>query len=294
MVDFFSQNLCGYLSVQAEAKLRADQIRASLSLPFHRGSGLDVQSTPFTEEPLPVFSTALEAGPSAMSPPSQPLPLSSEAGLQGQFEELADHMMLESYPVENNVKDKHTRLTSRGDGELPLPLSELRRRPKKQKRVRSPSDTSASLQEGSTNSRRVLHADNGKGKFEHHHVKNHKRKDADVDGRAEAKSNVNKDEMSLVSPFDYGAARRELGLEGNLTSKTEDSNSQRGCGRGRGFVNPNKRPKQVPPPRSASGTREAFDPLRRVRQEPRPEGIPAAKRRQVFPQTGNRSASFRK
>ena len=254
--------------------------------------------TPFTEEPIPNFSTALEAGLSATSPPSQQLLPSSVAGEQPQLEKLEDHMMLESWdrdPEENNVKDKHTRFTSRGGGELPLPLSELRRRPKMQQRLRSPSDSSSSLQqEGSTNSGRVLHADSGKGKFEHHHVKNQKRKHAGVVGRAEAQSNVNKEEVSLVSPFDYGAARRELGLEGNLTSKTEDSNSQRGRGRGRGFVNPNKRQKQVPPPRSASGTREAFDPLRRVRQEPRPEGIPAAKRRQVFPQTGNRSASFRK
>lgn len=252
--------------------------------------------TPFTEEPIPVFSTSLEAGPSATLPPSQQLLPSSEAGDPAELEKLEDHMMLESWdrdPEGNNFKGKHTRFTSRGGGELPLPLSELRRRPKKQQR--SPSDSTSSLQqEGSTNSGRVLHGDSGKGKFEHQHVKNQKQKHAGVDRRAEAQSNVNKDEMSLVSPFDYGAARRELGLEGNLTSKIEDSNSQRGRGRGRGFVNPNKRQKQVPPPKSASGTREAFDPLRRVRQEPRPEGIPAAKRRQVFPQTGNRSASFRK
>jgi hypothetical protein len=79
-----------------------------------------------------------------------------------------------------------------------------------------------------------------------------------------------------VAPFDYAAAKEKLGYLREL----EDSNREKSV-------------KQTSSANQIDGSKKAiFDPNRRV-DGYKPEGITPGKRRQVFPQTGNRTGFFK-
>ncbi|BBN17221.1 exosome complex exonuclease RRP6 [Marchantia polymorpha subsp. ruderalis] len=108
-----------------------------------------------------------------------------------------------------------------------------------------------------------------------------KRKKAKVD-RPLSKGGVDLDTCAVNGSFDYAEARRRLGVENLYVEKVDEKDSK---GKGKFNKKPNSSKKNL-----SSG----FDALRRVRQDPKPEGIPKAPRRQVYSMTGNRSATFRK
>ncbi|KAG0578426.1 hypothetical protein KC19_4G021800 [Ceratodon purpureus] len=290
------------------AKMRADRIQASVSLPFHRVPSLDehqLEGLSGQEAPNPI--PADQGSELANSSPSQPISptKTKSAHLQeaAPYEELGDFVMIgnmESAPRRRSANDVATKNRSNWskqfatEEEVPLPetLSEMRRKPKHEgKSHQHPGDSSTRKPKRSALSSEMVNVDNPAEMSSRSQHQN-SNSPANMD-----RSDVEANEEPVVGetvfqPFDYDTARREIGLGENLVSRKEDSETGRGRGRGRP-VNPNKRQKQVAPP-STNGPVQPFDPLRRARQEPRPEGIPAAKRRQVFPQTGNRTASFRR
>lgn len=294
--------------MQIAAKMRADRIQASVSLPFHRIPSVGEQQSEMLSGQE--MSTSISAEPGselANSSPSQPVSPSKTKPASFQeaapFEELGDYVMIgnmESGSRRRSANDVATKNRSNWskqfatEEEVPLPktLSEMRREPKHEGRAHQhPGDSSTRKPKRSTLSSEMVDVDNP---AEMSNQSQHQKSNgpANID-----RSDVEANEESVAGeavfqPFDYDSARRDIGLGENLVSRKEDSETGRGRGRGRP-VNPNKRQKQVAPP-STNGPVQPFDPLRRARQEPRPEGIPAAKRRQVFPQTGNRTASFRR
>lgn len=245
------------ISLQVAAKLRAQRIHASVSLPFHRVPSQD-EHEPDTEMTTPISTEPEETEPTNAQPSSQPASSGQEAAAP--FEELGDYvnfgdMAGRRSATKSSSEDLWSKeFATESNRPFPATLAQMRRKPKQGKH---PAGSSASKQE--------------------------KQKPANNVESADVESAV------FQQPFDYEAARRDAGLGENLVSRKEDNDSGRGRGRGR----PNKRQQQVAPP-STGGPVQPFDPLRRSRQEPRPDGIPAAKRRQVFPQTGNRTASFRR
>jgi len=220
-------------------------------------------------------TTSISTEPGNEPVNSQPASLGQEAA---PFEELGDYARIGNTNRDSgkrsayDVATKNSSIWSKEfatEEERPFPrtLGEMRRQPRHHEREKHPADSS------------TLQKQHEKQKSS----KSVSGVEADVDSTAGE---------AAFQPFDYEVARREAGLGENLVSRKEDSESGRGRGRGRP-VNPNKWQRQVAPP-STGGPVQPFDPLRRARQEPRPEGIPAAKRRQVFPQTGNRTAFFRR
>lgn len=254
--------------MQVAAKLRANRIHASVALPFHRVPAQGEQDTEMLSGQETTTPISAEPGNEPVN--SQPATFGREAA---PFEDLGDYVRIGNTRQESerisaydtptkNSSDWSKEFATEEESPFPRTLGEMRRQPKHQERGKHPAGSST-----------------------HQKQKGNKSVEANVESATTA-------EDAVFRPFDYEAARREAGLGENLVSRKEDNESGRGRGRGRP-VNPNKRQKQVAPP-STGGPVQAFDPLRRVRQEPRPEGIPAAKRRQVFPQTGNRTASFRR
>jgi hypothetical protein len=296
--------------MQVAAKIRADRIHASVSLPFHRVPSVGEQQTEMVS--VQEMSTSTSAEPRselANSSPSQPISPSKTKSATFQeaapYEELGDYVMvgnMENDSRRRSVNDVATKNHSNWskqfatEEEVPLPktLSEMRRQPKHEGREHQhPGDSSARKPKRSTLTSEIVN-DGKQAEMSNQRQHGKWKSDSPADVN---RSDVEANEESVAGEaafqtFDYDAARREIGLGENLVSRKEDSETGRGRGRGRA-VNPNKRQKQLPPP-STNGSVQPFDPLRRARQEPRPEGIPAAKRRQVFPQTGNRTAYFRR
>lgn len=286
--------------MQAQARLRAEQIRASVSLPFHRVSTLDsrLSEQQSVEEPhLKLFTISQSELPGA-SPsqvPSSGDNVANPSQSDTQLEQLEEFVMLESWDqgiegreISPVLGNKHTKFLGGAEERVfPKSLSEVG----KQSRLGRKDEHSAGpLDFRRSGASRRLNTSIETVNQQHNRKK--KRKSDTHDSPSHDQHKGVTDGEVIFEPFDYSAARREMGLEGKLSSREQDN--QKPKGRGRGMMNPPKRQRQAPPPRSAIGTKEAFDPLRRVRQEPRPEGIPAAKRRQVFPQTGNRTATFRR
>lgn len=296
--------------MQVAAKLRAGRIQASVSLPFHRVPSIYEQqlemlsgqemSTPISAEP---GSEIANPSPSQPASPSEAKSASFQEAAP--FEDLGDYVMIGNMDAGrrsgNDVATKNRsnwskQFATEEDVPLPKSLSQMRRQPKHERREHQHAgDSSARSPKLSTLSSETTNDDKQAEEIQSNqrqHAKRKNKRPADMDrSDVEAKKESAAGE-AVFQPFDYDAARREIGLGENLVSRKEDSETGRGRGRGRP-VNPNKRQKQVAPP-STNGPVQPFDPLRRVRQEPRPVGIPAAKRRQVFPQTGNRTASFRR
>ncbi|KAG6543945.1 hypothetical protein Mapa_014786 [Marchantia paleacea] len=108
-----------------------------------------------------------------------------------------------------------------------------------------------------------------------------KRKKAKVD-QPLSKGGIDLDTCAVNGSFNYAEARRRLGVENLYVEKVDEKDS-----RGKGKCN--KKPTS-----SKKNLSFGFDALRRVRQDPKPEGIPKAPRRQVYSMTGNRSATFMK
>jgi len=255
------------------AQLRANRIQASMSLPFHQVPAIGEQDTEMLSGQETTNLISSEPGNEPVN--SQSASLGQEAA---PFEELGDYVTIGNTKRDSGkradydiaTKDSSnwsTEFATEEERPFPRTLGEMRRQPKHHEKEKQSADSST-------------------------HQKRHEKQKGNKSGSGVEASVEFNAEDAVFHPFDYEAARREAGLGENLISRKEDSDSGRGRGRGR-HVNPNKRQKQLAPP-STGGPVQPFDPLRRVRQEPRPDGIPAAKRRQVFPQTGNRTASFRR
>ena len=297
-----------FFVIQAAAKIRANRIQASVSLPFHRvptvvEQQLEMLSSQETFTPISAEPESEQANPSSSQPISPSKIRSASFQEASSFEELGDYVTIGNMKNDfrrrsaNDVATKNRSNWSKQfatEEEVPLPkaLSEMRRQPQHEGREHQHSVDSSSRKpkRGTLSSEMVNDDKQAEERTNQSQPENGKRNSpANMDSSDVGANEESATGESVFQSFDYDAARSKMGLGENLVCRKEDSETGSGHGRGRS----NKRQMQVAPP-STNGPVQPFDPLRRARQEPRPEGIPAAKRRQVFPQSGNRSASFRR
>ncbi|CAM6101531.1 unnamed protein product [Calypogeia fissa] len=186
-------------------------------------------------------------------------------------------------PHEGPSETAHDQQSGKPDGgrnpDIPISISEMHRNSQRRKKGRSHSE--ASFNRGNSE---VPAGDFGSGASRSGNKK--RKQDHSLVNDGVDKRMASTDNMVGFSSFNYREARDVLGLDNLFTEQAEDRQGTGRRGRGRGSKKDSKRP-------GIPLSKTAFDPLRRTREEPRPEGIKPGQRRQVFPQSGNRTAVFK-
>ncbi|KAJ7555461.1 hypothetical protein O6H91_05G039000 [Diphasiastrum complanatum] len=90
---------------------------------------------------------------------------------------------------------------------------------------------------------------------------------------------------TVIEPYDYATAKRNLAVEKSLASQHEK------LATGTAVLQGAKRTCK-PKSENHSTADTSFDPLRRMRSELKVQDLRPGKRRQVFPQSGNRTGTF--
>lgn len=290
--------------MQMEARRKAEEIKSSVSLPFHGGAvnfedvGVSKIQTQSGVADMSSMTVLQKLGVKVRDKGKLPLQESRQWGDEVSFEVGEDRPetgeeyqhMPDSGEQQHRWAGRVSETSHRVEGRLeelagtssslPTPLSEARRISNKgqdgvdmrkrakggiprlvkylgKKRKAMGTQTSNSEQVGTSKSK-----------------KKRPRKADFKPGSAAAGS------VGVAIPFDYEAAKQALGVGAQLSrNRSDDLPHGRLSGKRKQTV------RKVAP--------SGFDPYRKGMTEPKPEGIRPGNRRQVFPQSGNRSMTFK-
>jgi hypothetical protein len=275
--------------VQVEARLKAEKIRASVVLPFNRIPVTDVQENLSSAVDRVNDERTLSQDEVSVGKVVPELPASGEdlPEVWGDIVFLEKGNQKDRSPPTKVPKTDGTNAIAEAlgvnEGKVPSSLSEMRHKSQPHREKLFEKGFTHAAAEGSSGARkeqmpRVEQQQQQHSKKHRRSAKHHNQEGLSIG-------------ESTIIPFDYKAARQAMGLEGTLGIRGLETQKPKAEERRIGKAS--KRQRQAPPPSGGAGTKKAFDPLRAVREDPRPEGISAPKRRQVFPQSGNRTSTFR-
>lgn len=271
-----------------EARLKAEKIRASVVLPFNRIPVTDVQENQSSAVDHVNDERTLLQDEVSVGKVVPELPASGEdlPEVWGDIVFLEKGNQKDPSPPTKLPKTDGTNAIAEvlgvHEGKVPSALSEMRHKSQPHREELFEKGFTHAAAEGSSGARKEqmprVEQQQQHSKKQRRSAKHHNQEGLSIG-------------ESTIIPFDYKAARQAMGLEGTLGIRGLET--QKPKAEERRFGKASKRQRQAPPPSGGTGTKKAFDPLRAVREDPRPEGISAPKRRQVFPQSGNRTSTFR-
>jgi hypothetical protein len=274
--------------VQVEARLKAEKIRASVVLPFNRIPVTDVQENQSSAVDRVNDERTLSQDEVSVGKVVPELPASGEdlPEVWGDIVFLEKGNQKDPSPPTKVPKTDGTNAIAEAlgvhEGKVPSALSEMRHKSQLHREKLFDKGVTHAAAEGSSGARKEqmprVEQQQQHSKKQRRSAKHHNQEGLSIG-------------ESTIIPFDYKAARQAMGLEGTLGIRGLETQKPKAEERRIGKAS--KRQRQAPPPSGGTGTKKAFDPLRLVREDPRPEGIAAPKRRQVFPQSGNRTSTFR-
>eukprot|EP01018_Ginkgo_biloba_P024118 Gb_34925 [translate_table: standard] len=264
---------------QDKARSKVEQIKASVTLPFQSFSGTcetfsSMQSGELKESPTNDNSHSEEVKAGCDENASQienDIPLLKQAGGIFKGEEGKQHRAWWPQLQVSSV-GKKAAIRELNDKELPPSLSELRRKSwqhsKKQSTLQSLEDIKHTK----------VHAPHEDTPQMNDFLNGKKRKNVSQEAYDSSKTSSVRALATecKFKPFDYAAARQ------SICSETSDKPAKE--------VKDRNAIKNVS--FSKKGKSFVFDPLSRVARESSAEGLQPGKRRQVFPASGNRSATF--
>ncbi|KAH9532878.1 hypothetical protein CY35_18G022400 [Sphagnum magellanicum] len=271
-----------------EARLKAEKIRASVVLPFNRIPVTDVQENESSAVDHVNDERTLSQDEVSVGKVVPELPASGEdlPEVWGDIVFLEKGNQKDPSPATKVPKTDGINAIAEAlgvhEGKVPSSLSEMRHKSQLHREKLFEKGFTHAAAEGSSGARKEqmprVEQQQRHSKKQRRSAKQHNQEGLSIG-------------ESTIIPFDYKAARQAMGLEGTLGIRGLETQKPKAEERRIGKAS--KRQRQAPPPSGGTGTKKAFDPLRAVREDPRPEGISAPKRRQVFPQSGNRTSTFR-
>ncbi|CAM6040350.1 unnamed protein product [Sphagnum compactum] len=270
-----------------EARLKAEKIRASVVLPFNRIPVTDVQENQSSAVDCVNDERTLSQDEVSVGKVVPELPASGEdlPEVWGDIVFLEKGNQKDPSPPTKVPKTDGTNAITEAlgvhEGKVPSALSEMYHKSQPNREKLFEKGFTHAAAEGSSGARKEqtprVDQQQQRSKKQRRSAKHHNQEGLSIG-------------ESTIIPFDYKAARQAMGLEGTLGIRGLETQKPKAEERRIGKAS--KRQRQAPPPSGGTGTKKAFDPLRAVREDPRPEGISAPKRRQVFPQSGNRTSTF--